>query len=401
MKKLILSTALCLIVFAAFSQKKNVNAVKSEISASKPNFAQAQTLMAEALEDPETKDNPETWYVAGSLEDKIFTNENNKTILKQQPDSTVMYEALIKSYDLFLKVFDLEKIPNEKGKISDKFSKQVKSILKINHPDYVNGGVYYYANKNYDKAYTAFNTYLEIPQLDIFKKDKLAADNVYNQIALYASYSANYVGNSERAIQILESLKEKNYEKELVYSSLIDAYRDAKDSVRCMNTLLESAKQFPKNMYFIQNLINEYIKTGQREKAITYLDEAIAQEPGDPQYWSVKGDLYFADKNEEKALAAYKEALNVNPDYVPALGAIGSLYYNKGFELQTKANEMSIQQAKAEEGKIKELYAKALPYLEKAHKLSPDEKDYVRALYAVYYRLNMPQQMEEMEKLLD
>lgn len=401
MKKLILVAILCPVVFTAFSQKKNVSAVKSEISGSKPNFEQARTLIKEALENPETKDNPETWYVAGGLEDKIFESENSKTILKQEPNGPVMYEALLNTYNYFLNVFELEKIPNEKGKTSNKFTKQAKSVLKANHLYYINAGYHYHELKTYDKAYEAFNTFLEIPQLEIFKGEKIVADSTYNLITLYASYCSSYIGNEKRTIQLLESLKEKNYEKESVYSSLADSYRNAGDTVQYVKTLKEASQMFPKNIKFTQGLINLYINNGQMDQALAYLDNAILQDPEDPQYWSVKGDLYEADKNFDKAMSAFEESLKIDPDYAPAVGAIGRLFYNKGFEIQTKANELSIQESRKEIEKVKELYRKALPYLEKARKLSPDEKQYIMALYSVYYRLDMQKEMEEMEKLLD
>ena len=401
MKKLILLAVVCLIAFTAFSQKKNVSTVKTEISGAKPDFKQAQTLIKEALDNPETKDDPETWYVAGNLEDKIFSNENSKQLLKQEVNEPLMYEALVKSYDYFRKVFELEKIPNEKGKINNKFSKQAKSILKVNQFQYIDAGVYYHQQQAYDKAYEAFNIFLEIPELDIFNGEKLAADSIYNQIALYASYCASYTGDEKTAIRLLESLKDKKYEQESVYSSLADSYRNVEDTVQYMNILKEGSLLFPKNIKFIQSLINHYINTGQMGEAMIHLDNAIAQEPGDPQYWRVKGELYEAEKNFDKALLALEESLKIDPEFPDAVGAIGRLYYNKGFELQTKANELSIQESKVEIEKVKELYRKALPHLEKARIIFPEEKQYIMALYSVYYRLDMPKEMNEMEKLLN
>ncbi|MCL1942599.1 MAG: tetratricopeptide repeat protein [Candidatus Azobacteroides sp.] len=367
---------------------------------SKPNFTEAEKLMTEAKNDPETMDNPETWYVSGSLEDKIFSTENSKLLLKQTPDEPVMYEALIKSYGDFLKTIDLEKIPNEKGKVNNKFTKQVKSILKVDHPYYVNAGAYYYDKRAYDKAYEAFNIYLDIPKMDIFKGEKLVEDSTYNQIMFYAAYSAGYAGDSINAVKLLEILKDKDYEKEQVYASLSDEYRDMKDTVKFMNILKEGSQLFPKNLYFIQSLINLCINSGQIPEAMIYLDDAIKQDPTEPQYWRVKGDLYEADKNFDKALDAYQESLKINPEYTAAIGSIGRLYYNQGFDIQSKANEKSIRESQAEMEKAKDFYKKALPYLEKAHQADPTERQYILALYGVYYALNMPQ-MDEMEKLLN
>ncbi len=400
MKRIILSITLCLAVTLAFSQKKNVKAAKDEIDASKPNFTEAKAQIKAAMTDPETKDNPETWYVGGCVDDKIFSTENNKILLKQKPNEKMMYEALVESYDYFTKAVDLEKIPNEKGKISDKYTKQIKSILKVNYPYYINAGAYFYKEKNYPEAYKAFNTYLEIPKTELFSGEKMGEDSTYHQIMFYAAFSAQSSGDTLRCIQLLEELKPTGYDQEIVYSALADEYKNAKDTVNFFNTLKEGSKLFPKNLFFIQNLINISLNTNRTDEVFQYLDEAIAQDPQEPQYWRIKGDLYESKKEIDKALNAYQEALKINPDYSSAIGAIGRLYYNQGFDIQSKANELDIRQSKIEVEKAKELYKKALPYLEKAHEMDKTDKQYIMALYGAYYALGDPR-MEQMEKLLE
>ena len=61
MKKLVLTSAFIFVAFAAFAQKSVVRQAKNETDAAK-----AAEILAPALVDPETGNDPETWLLAGT-----------------------------------------------------------------------------------------------------------------------------------------------------------------------------------------------------------------------------------------------------------------------------------------------------------------------------------------------
>ena len=140
MKRVLLTVALCVAASVSFAQKKAVNEAQSIAKGSTPDFSEARTLIKGALENPETKDDAKTWYVAGFIEDQQFSNERTKQVLGQQPDEPVMYEALGSILPYFEKAYELDQLPNEKGKVKPKFTKDIKGILGANHV-YYNQGV--------------------------------------------------------------------------------------------------------------------------------------------------------------------------------------------------------------------------------------------------------------------
>ena len=85
MKRVLLTVALCVAASASFAQKKVVNEAQSIAKGSNADFGEARTLIKGALENPETKDDAKTWYVAGFIEDQQFNAERAKQILGQQP----------------------------------------------------------------------------------------------------------------------------------------------------------------------------------------------------------------------------------------------------------------------------------------------------------------------------
>ena len=402
MKKSFLLIYLFLAVGFAFAQKSSVKAVKDALSESNLNYEDARARIKEALNDPEAISDPETWYVAGQLEDKIFSKESNKIILKQEPDYPVMYGALENSYGYFLKAIELEKIPDEKGKVKNKVTKQIKSILKINQVAYSESGAYYYNNAEYAKAYDAFGIFLAIPKLEMFQKEKLMPDSVYSQIKLYTAYAATYDDEPKipEAIAILEELKGKNYELTSVYQTLAQNYRQAKDTVKYVATLKEGFNKFPNGRYFISSMIDFFIDSENIDEALIYLDKAIELDPENPAYWSAKGDLYAAKDDPNQALTFFEEALKIDSNFPRAIAGIGRTYYHQGLLLQRESNDQnSLKNPQQVQKEINELYRKALPYLEKAHQAEPDNRQYIMALYGVYYALEMPE-VEKMEKLL-
>ena len=64
MKRVLFSMVLLLVASFTFAQEKNVKEAKSIANGVNPDFAKAEELINQALTNPETKDNAETWDVA-------------------------------------------------------------------------------------------------------------------------------------------------------------------------------------------------------------------------------------------------------------------------------------------------------------------------------------------------
>ena len=109
MKRVLLTVALCVAASASFAQKKVVNEAQSIAKGSNADFGEARTLIKGALENPETKDDAKTWYVAGFIEDQQFNAERAKQILGQQPNEPVLYEALYGILPYFQNDYDAAK----------------------------------------------------------------------------------------------------------------------------------------------------------------------------------------------------------------------------------------------------------------------------------------------------
>lgn len=400
MKRLLLTVALCVAATASFAQKKAVSEAQSIAKGEKPDFGEARTLIKGALDNAETKDDAKTWYVAGFIEDQQFSNERTKQVIGQQPDEPVMYEALINVLPYFLKAYELDQQPNEKGKIKPKYTKDIKGILSANHVYYINGGAYYFDQKDYKKAYDFFDQYLQISDLPMFKGEQVAErDSNFMTVQFYAAVAATQLGDSKLAIAALERAKDTDYRANDVYQYLCYEYEQAKDTVNLEKTLEEGMVKFPEESYYLMSLINNYIYSNRNDKAIEYLNTAIAKDPNNAQLYDVMGRVYETGlKDFANAEKYFEKALSINPDYLESLSNLGRIYYNQGVNKQGEANMINDSKQYQEELAVaKEFFKKALPYFEKAHQMKPEEREYMTALRGIYYNLNMGAEFDAIE----
>ena len=373
MKKVLFTLALCVAATASFAQKKAVSEAQSIAKGQNPDFGEARTLIKGALENAETKDDAKTWFVAGQIEDQQFSNERTKQVLGQQP--------------------------NEKGKIKPRFTKDIKSILSANHVYYINGGAYYFDQQKYKEAYDFFEQYIAISNMDIFKDTPTAArDSNFMMVQFYAAAAASLMKDSKLAIAALERAKAFDYRANDVYQYLCFEYEQAKDSVKLEQTLEEGMKKFPEEPYYLLSLINSYIYSNRNEKAIEFLDAAIAKDGNNAQLYDVKGRVYENIKDYANAETNFQKALEINPEYIESLTNLGRVYYNQAVNKKDEANALTDKaEYEKAEAAAKDLFKKALPYFEKAHKLKPDARDNMIALRGIYYNLNMNAEFDAIE----
>ena len=123
MKKILFSVVLLLAAGSAFAQEKAVKEAKSIANGTNPDFAKAEQLIQGALTNPETKDDPETWNVAGLIQRRRSEKEMEKAFLRKPYDTLQIYNSALDMCRYFFKCDELAQIPNAKGKVKNKYRK--------------------------------------------------------------------------------------------------------------------------------------------------------------------------------------------------------------------------------------------------------------------------------------
>jgi tetratricopeptide (TPR) repeat protein len=405
MKKLAFTFVLCFAVGVAFGQKKALNAAKNEIRSLKPNIEDARTAIQGALTDPETVGNAETWYIAGVVENRVFDMERAKEILGQTPNDGVMYPALVKIYPYFAKADELDQLPDAKGKVKPKFRKDIKAIMVANRMYYINAGSYFYEKGDYKQAYENFRFYGDIPKLPIFEGDSKSFEALPNdtndiKIRYYAALSATGIPNAEAAIELFSEIKDSGWNENEIYQRLASEYSQKKDTIHFVEILKQGMDKFPKEPYYILNLINVNINQGKFDEAIEYLQAAIDVSPNDAQLHDVLGLVYENTQQTDKAIASIEKAIEINSSYAEALSHLGRLYYNSGITARAEADNITDTKLyKEARVKVDELFKKAIDPFLKAYELNPKDNDAVFALRNIYYSLGNNAEYEKWDKI--
>ena len=128
MRKILIVLSLLAVTSFTFAQKANVREAK-KIANSAGDFNKADQLIEEALQNAETKDDPETWSVAGLVKQKYSEEEMKKAYLSQNYDTARVYNSVLKMFEYYTKCDDLAQLPDEKGKIKNKYRKSNSSAL--------------------------------------------------------------------------------------------------------------------------------------------------------------------------------------------------------------------------------------------------------------------------------
>ena len=401
MKRVLFVVALCVAAStSSFAQKKAVNEAQSIAKGSNANYDEARELIKGALVNDESKDDAKTWYVAGFVEDQQFSAERMKQVLGQQPNEPVMYGALKNILPYFKKAYELDQLPDAKGKVKPKHTKDIKGILSADHVYYINGGAYYFDERDYQTAYDFFEQYLEISDLPMFKGEQVAArDSNFMMVQFFAAVAATQLNNSELAIKALERAKGSDYRGNEVYQYLAYEYEQLKDTVKLEQTLKEGLQKYPEEKYYLLSLINNYIYSNRNEEAIQYLNTAIANEPNNAQLYDVLGRVYESGLKEyDKAEQNFSKALEIDPNYTDALSNLGRVYYNQGVNKLADANMINDAKLYQEElEKAKDLFKKAMPYFQKVREMNTEDRDAMVALRSIYYNLNMNAEFDAIE----
>ena len=403
MKRVLFSMVLLMAVSFAFAQEKNVKEAKSIAGEVKPDFAKAEQLINEALTNPETKDNAATWDVAGYIQKRINEKEMENAYLRKPYDTLKVYNSVLNMYNYYVKCDELAQIPNEKGKIKNKYRSANSKTILAERPNLINGGIQYFnLNKNED-ALKYFAAYVDAATLPMMEKENLLEkDTILPQVAYYATLAADRVGDKDAVMKYAQyALKDKE-NGQFAMQLLTDAYKAKGDTAKWVEKLQEGIVKFPENQYFFANLVDYYSSSNQNDKAMQFADDMLAKDPNNKLYLYVKAYLYHNMKDYEKAIEFYKKTLHIDPAYAEACSNLGLVYLLQAQEYADKApadiNDPNYATAQAE---IKKFYEAAKPYYEKARELKPDQKDlWLQGLYRVYYNLNMGPEFEEIEKMM-
>ena len=402
MKKIAITVFAMALTMSGFAQKKLVRSAEGYLYEQPFNSAAAVKDIETAMKDPSSSNLAYTYDVAGQIYFKIYEAEAQKREVKMAYDQNLMSENLMKSIDAYLKCGELDQLPDEKGKVKPKYTKNVKKNVST-YSTYLLLEAQQHQNKNeIDKAFDLLSKYLSLPSNSIMKDEGIEKNKEinFNDVKFLA---VNLAAQDEKKrptmIKYMEELKKESYKEETMYEWLCDAYKKDQQNDKMIATINEGLKKYPSNKYLMGNLINYYLENNKKDDAIKYLDEAIAKDPNNPQYYIFKGRMLLKDEKFDDAIKTFSKAVELTPNEFDAQFECGLAYEKKGEKIINDANSIKdIKKYNAERSKGTAELKKSLTYFEKARSINEEDVMNLQFLRSVYYKLGMNDKYKEVDK---
>jgi len=362
-----LITGLVVLVISSCSDKMYVNrAITWAENGERLDTALKSVEHATELE--ETKNWPKTYYGKGYVYQKIY--ESKKSEFKSLSD-----KPLFKAFDNYQKAYDMDE--------EDKFKGSIDAAMFKLHSYFIKEGVNSFQDNNYDDAFSNFKYALKVSKMPIFK------NRVDTAIMFNAGIAAQNMKNWEEAANYYKQAANYGYGEARTYILLKNAYFQTGDTTKAVEALKEGFNKYPGNENMIASLINHYLlNTDHPEDALDFIQTAKKQHPENAQYYSAEAQIYDKLDQNEKAKESYKAAIEREPDLFMALYNLGVLYFNEGVDIVSKANQTKDDaEYKKLRDQANEKFMQAIPYMERALEVKPDETNVLTTLKTLYYRL--------------
>jgi tetratricopeptide (TPR) repeat protein len=381
MKKFLLLLAVVSISLVGMSQKGKVNSALQDIE--QGNLEKAKSGIDQALVDESTINWPNTYFAKGKLCQATYKSDN--------PKFKAFYtDPLGESYAAYEKAMELDPKGNVKKKI---ITNMIYSDLAM---DFFNQGSTQFEAKDFTGALKSFET-----QILIAEGDKYVGGvdtGMYYNAGLAAVNCKNY----NQAIKYFDKCAELKYLGITPYYQIYESYLGLGDTVKAESVLMGLNDKFPGDKTITLQLIDLYIKSGKHEEAQKYIKVAKEADPTNSTLYFAAGIMYLNQSKYDEAITELTKSIELNPDVYDAQYGLGAAYINKASDMFVKANEiMDVKKYSEAIDEANKVYAQALPYMEKAYQLNPEDVYAMRSLQELYYRLKQTDKYTEIKAKLD
>lgn len=381
MKKFFLLVAVISISIASVAQKGKVTSALSFID--QGQLDKAKEAIDQAMTNEKTMNWFNTYYAKGKLCQEVYKSSDQK-FKELCPD------PLNEAYAAYKKALSLD----DKGALKKKMiTGMVYNSLAV---DLYNEGSKLFESQDYKDALKAFQTQIEITESDIYAG---AVDTGMYYNAGLAAYNS---GQYNDAIKYFQKCAELGYLDIRPHLQIYESMMGLKDTVGAEKYLMDLPSKYPNDKNVTLQLIDHFIKSGKNEQALSYIKQAKADDPQNYILYFAAGILNLNMNQYDAAIEELSKSIELKPDNYDSQYGIGAAYINKAADLFTKANEiMDVNQYTKAIEQANAVYAKALPYMEKAHELKPDDVDTMRRLQELYYRLKMTDKYQAIKAKAD
>lgn len=396
MKKLHALALLFLIILTpcCYAQKKEISQAQTIVKSGK-NLAQAEQQMRKLLKDSINQKNIKVWVILTEAVRGQYLAGNERMYLRQQQDTAALFKLALKMFGDYQSLDSVDALPDKKGRVHLKYRNSNSAFLNIYRPNLYNGGVYFLRKQNYKEAFSMIDAFLDCQRQPLFENYHYERDTLNRTAAFWTVLCGYQTGDHEMALKYKDLALQDTLHLESCFQYLAEIYKQQGDKQKYEWALVKGFECNPSSSYFFPRLIDYYNTSNQTERAMTIVNDALQTNDSSELFLFAKSNLLLNQGDYDECITICDTLIARNDTLADAYYNAGVAYVNKAFLLEK--GKVDVKQRR----EIRQLYQKALPYMERYRALAPQEKDkWAAALYNIYLKLNMGKQFEEIDQML-
>lgn len=268
-------------------------------------------------------------------------------------------------------------------------------------------------NANKEVAVASFKKVLDDPKkawtTDAQSFINGRADFMFNQGIIaynakkYVDAASAFMASHEIKTYIGENFKDAEVNTSLAANYAVEDFLAAKKYDEALDFAKGISERMPQNIDILISIVNINLQKGDVAATETYINKALALDPLNKQLYYVLGTSYMDKKENDKATAALRKALEIDPAYNEALYQLGAHLYNLAVEKRNATVELDYKDPKAAklEAEAMDLFKQALEPLEKYVSQNADDKAILDILYKTNMKLGNIEKAKEYKTRLD
>lgn len=359
-------------------------------------------------------------YVKNSTVEATNALQKEKTPF----DTLAMYKGGVAALKAAIECDKYDSQPNEKGKVKLRYRKDNQTKGQQLRLVSLQAGQYFNSKKDNAATLEAFKLYVDSKDASLFTGLDMSKDDYIAQFAYYAALLGYQTKDFDLAIKYAQKCKEyadndisrspdnakvkeeaeklKSDADEIILFAKKDNCKTAADSAAFVSELKALHKAKPEVERYFNMLITYYNEHPQGK--LEWISEEVQLMPNNKMAWAIKGETEMRAEKWDDAVASYKKAVEIDPNFTAVVFNIGTSLNSKAIEVKDKlADKSTGKLTVANVKKVNGILEEAKTYLLKAKELDPERKtvNWAYALYQVYYSLKDTANANAMEKLLN
>lgn len=255
-------------------------------------------------------------------------------------------------------------------------------------------------DKDYETALKYYQMLLDMNYSGV-EEEFVATNKVSGEVTPFESKNVRDI-SVKSGEYIKPEIRKTDSKKGEILRNMTLIYIEQGNSEKATALMKEARSENPTDVFLMRADADMSYKMGDIARYNELMGKIVASDPDNPEIYFNLGVGSAQIGNNEKAIEYYTRALELKPDYEGALINMAVLKLageDKMVEEMNKLGNSAADNKRYDElkNKRKAIYTETLPFLERAYKLNPNNKEVIRTLMNMYSQLGNDAKYKEMK----